>query len=101
MLKINKYSMKGEEIGTKTLPKSLFAVESKNPKACSCHSIESAMVFRQTDNLHTIHCFILLMLCNKGYIISRLRQGLGLFVEDADIKGLMNRCQDTNYSIHD
>ncbi|MEA2097037.1 MAG: 50S ribosomal protein L4 [Candidatus Cloacimonadota bacterium] len=33
MLKINKYSIKGEEIGTKTLPKSLFAVESKNPKA--------------------------------------------------------------------
>jgi len=33
MLKINKYSMKGEETGTKTLPKDLFAVESKNPKA--------------------------------------------------------------------
>jgi large subunit ribosomal protein L4 len=33
MLKINKYSMQGEETGTVTLPKSLFAVESKNPQA--------------------------------------------------------------------
>jgi large subunit ribosomal protein L4 len=31
MLKINKYSVKGEEIGKVTLPKSLFAVESKKP----------------------------------------------------------------------
>ncbi len=33
MLKVNKYSVKGEEIGKVTLPKSLFAVESKKPKA--------------------------------------------------------------------
>ena len=33
MLKVNKYSMQGEETGKITLPKSLFAIESKNPKA--------------------------------------------------------------------
>lgn len=33
MLEINKYSITGEEIGKVTLPESLFAVESKNPKA--------------------------------------------------------------------
>ena len=33
MLKVNKYSMQGVESGTTTLPKSLFAAESKNPKA--------------------------------------------------------------------
>lgn len=33
MLKVNKYSMQGEEIGKITLPKSLFAAESKNPSA--------------------------------------------------------------------
>lgn len=33
MLKINKYSMTGEEMGKVTLPKSLFAAECKNPKA--------------------------------------------------------------------
>ncbi len=33
MLKVNKYSLKGDEVGTVTLPKSLFQVESKNPRA--------------------------------------------------------------------
>ncbi len=33
MLKVNKYSIKGEEVGKVQLPKSLFAAESKNPKA--------------------------------------------------------------------
>jgi large subunit ribosomal protein L4 len=33
MLKVNKYSMKGDELGEITLPASLFAVESKNPSA--------------------------------------------------------------------
>jgi len=33
MLKINKYSIQGDEVGTVVLPKSLFAVESKNAKA--------------------------------------------------------------------
>ncbi len=33
MLKVNKYSIQGDEIGKITLPKSLFAVETKNPKA--------------------------------------------------------------------
>jgi large subunit ribosomal protein L4 len=33
MLKVNKYNSLGEEIGKVTLPKSLFAVESKNPQA--------------------------------------------------------------------
>ena len=33
MLKVNKYSIQGEEVGKVTLPKSLFAVESKNPQA--------------------------------------------------------------------
>lgn len=33
MLKINKYNTQGEETGKVTLPKSLFAVESKNPQA--------------------------------------------------------------------
>jgi len=33
MLKINKYNSQGDEIGKATLPKSLFAVESKNPQA--------------------------------------------------------------------
>ena len=33
MLKINKYNAQGEETGKATLPKTLFAVESKNPQA--------------------------------------------------------------------
>lgn len=33
MLKVNKYSVKGDEVGQVTLPESLFNVESKNPKA--------------------------------------------------------------------
>lgn len=33
MLKINKYNAQGEETGKATLPKDLFAVESKNPQA--------------------------------------------------------------------
>ncbi|MCF7794035.1 MAG: 50S ribosomal protein L4 [Candidatus Cloacimonetes bacterium] len=33
MLKVNKFSMQGEEVGKITLPKSLFAAESKNPSA--------------------------------------------------------------------
>jgi len=33
MLKVNKYSINGEELGKVTLPKSLFDVKSKNPEA--------------------------------------------------------------------
>lgn len=33
MLKVNKYSLQGEETGKTDLPESLFAVESKNPQA--------------------------------------------------------------------
>nr|MBC8385873.1 50S ribosomal protein L4 [Candidatus Cloacimonadota bacterium] len=33
MLEVNKYSFDGEAIGKVNLPESLFAVESKNPKA--------------------------------------------------------------------
>ena len=53
MLKINKYSMKGEEIGTKTLPKSLFAVESKNPKALIYEVIKTYLGNQRKGNSST------------------------------------------------
>jgi len=53
MLKINKYSMKGEETGTKTLPKSLFAVESKNPKALIYEVIKTYLGNQRKGNSST------------------------------------------------
>lgn len=53
MLKINKYSIKGEEIGTKTLPKSLFAVESKNPKALIYEVIKTYLGNQRKGNSST------------------------------------------------
>ncbi|MCF7859436.1 MAG: 50S ribosomal protein L4 [Candidatus Cloacimonetes bacterium] len=53
MLKINKYSMQGEEIGTKTLPKSLFAAESKNPKALMYEVIKMYLRNQRKGNSST------------------------------------------------
>lgn len=53
MLKINKYSMKGEETGTKKLPKALFAVESKNPKALIYEVIKTYLRNQRKGNSAT------------------------------------------------
>jgi len=53
MLKINKYSMKGEETGTMTLPKALFAVESKNPKALIYEVIKTYLGNQRKGNSST------------------------------------------------
>jgi large subunit ribosomal protein L4 len=52
MLKINKYSIQGEETGTVTLPKSLFAVESKNPKALFYEVINTYLRNQRQGNAH-------------------------------------------------
>lgn len=53
MLKINKYSMNGEETGTMTLPKSLFAVESNNPKALIYEVIKTYLGNQRKGNSST------------------------------------------------
>ena len=52
MLKINKYSMQGEEVGKVTLPKSLFAVESNNPKALLYEVINTYLRNQRQGNAH-------------------------------------------------
>lgn len=50
MLTINKYSKQGEEVGTVTLPESLFAVESKNPKALLYEVIKMYLANQRQGN---------------------------------------------------